>query len=153
MIDPYAAEQVMLPRTLAELYENVGEFTVAAVGGKVIGCGALKFYSAELAEIRSLCVGKNDQTRGLGRGLTERLLGEAEGHGLKVVFALTLARGFFLKCGFREVPRASVPMKVWRDCIHCDKYFHCNPKTMIIDLSCRSSRQVSSRSAASQVSA
>jgi len=134
LINYYAAERVVLPRTLRELYENVREFTVAEVEGKVLGCGALKFYSDEIAEIRSLCVDGTEQAHGLGRALTERLVREAAGHGLKTVFALTLATRFFLKCGFREVPRASLPMKIWRDCIHCDKYFHCDEITVALDL-------------------
>ncbi|MBZ5542068.1 MAG: hypothetical protein LAO07_00125 [Acidobacteriia bacterium] len=56
MINRYAAQRIVLPRPLVELYENVWEFTVAEQDGVIVGCGALKFYSAELAEVRSLCV-------------------------------------------------------------------------------------------------
>ncbi len=152
LINHYAAERVVLPRTLRELYENVREFTVAEVDGKVLGCGALKFYSDEIAEIRSLCVDATEQAHGLGRALTERLVREAAGHGLKTVFALTLATRFFLKCGFREVPRASLPMKIWRDCIHCDKYFHCDEKTVALDLPQPAASPVPSAAEPSEVS-
>jgi len=151
MISHYAAQQVMLPRNLVELYENIREFTVAEEEGRVLGCGALKFYSQELAEIRSLCVDPGGESRGVGRALTERLLDEAEELGLKTVFALTLVPGFFIKCGFREVPRPSLPMKVWRDCIHCAKYFHCDEKAMLTDLPRQSAKQVPSCAEVSEI--
>jgi amino-acid N-acetyltransferase len=135
MINHYAAEKVMLPRPLTDLYESVREFLVAEdEDGQVLGCGALKFYNAELAEVRSLCVAPGTQRRGMGRALVERVLAEAESYDLKTVFALTLAPEFFLKCGFREVARERFPMKVWRDCLRCDRYFHCHEKTVCLDL-------------------
>jgi amino-acid N-acetyltransferase len=137
LVSHYVAQRVMLPRSIPELYENVWEFTVAEDDGEIVGCGGLKFYSAEVGEIRSLCVAPGLQRGGVGRGLTESLLREAEHYGLKTVFALTLVPGFFEKLGFREVPRETLPMKVWRDCVHCDKYFQCDEKTMLLELPAR----------------
>lgn len=135
MINHYAAEHIMLPRSLTDLYESVREFVVAESSeGEVIGCGALKFYSAELAEIRSLCVRPEIQLRGAGRLLLDRLLAEAEHYGLRTVFALTTTLEFFTKRGFREVARERFPMKVWRDCVRCDRYFHCQEKAVYLDL-------------------
>ncbi|MGH9447336.1 MAG: N-acetyltransferase [Terriglobia bacterium] len=135
MISHYAAERIMLPRSLTDLYESVREFLVAGnPKGEMAGCGALKLYNADLAEIRSLCVNPGIQHRGIGRLLTERLLGEAESFGLKTVFALTTTPEFFAKCGFREVARERFPMKVWRDCLRCDRYFHCHEKAVCLDL-------------------
>jgi amino-acid N-acetyltransferase len=137
MISHYAAERVMLPRPLVELYENVWEFTVAEEDGELLGCGALKFYSAELAEIRSLCVAPGIKKRGLGRALSEEILSEAERYGLKTVFALTIIPCFFGKLGFQEVPRERFPTKVWRDCLQCPKYFQCDERAMALDLATR----------------
>jgi amino-acid N-acetyltransferase len=137
LINHYAAQRIVLPRALVELYENVWEFTVAERDGVIIGCGALKFYSAELAELRSLCIAPGVTNRGLGRMLSEHLLDEAERHGLRTIFALTLAPEFFAKLGFREVPRERFPTKVWRDCLACPKYFHCDEKALALDLDAR----------------
>lgn len=135
MINHYAAERIMLPRPLTDLYESVREFSVAeADDGSVLACGALKLYNADLAEVRSLCVSPGSQHRGMGRALTERLIAEADSFGLKTVFALTTTPNFFLKCGFRETARERFPMKVWRDCLRCDRYFHCIEKTVCLDL-------------------
>jgi len=152
LVSHYVAERVMLPRSVAELYENVWEFTVAEGDGEILGCGGLKFYSAEVAEIRSLCVAPGLQKGGVGRGLTESLLREAEHYSLKTVFALTLVTGFFEKMGFHEVPREILPMKVWRDCVHCDRYFQCDEKTMLLELPARAA-DVDSVRETSEVSA
>ncbi len=137
MINFYAEQRIMLPWSLVELYEKVWEFTVAEEDNRVLGCGALKFYSAELAEVRSLCVVPGLKNRGLGRAVSERLLGEAEKHGLRTVFVLTLSPQFFDKLGFHEIPRERFPTKVWRDCVSCPKYFQCDEKAMVLDLEMR----------------
>lgn len=139
MINHYVAEGIMLRRTLTDLYESVREFKVAVAeeDGVILGAGALKIYSPELAEIRSLCVAPGLNGRGVGRAITESLLEEAEQYQLKTVFALTTSPGFFGKMGFREMARERFPMKIWRDCLRCDRYFHCSEKTVAIDLAAR----------------
>ena len=137
MINHYAAQRIVLPRALVELYENVWEFTVAEQEGVIVGCGALKLYNADLAELRSLCVAPAETSRGLGRAISERVLDEAERYGVKNVFALTLSPDFFTRLGFREVPRERFPTKVWRDCLACPKYFQCDEKAVVLDLDAR----------------
>ena len=153
LVHHYAAERVMLARPLQEIYEDVWEFTVAEENGQVLGCGAIKLYSAELAEIRSLCVLPGLPGRGVGTALLQSLLDEAEGLHLKTAFALTLVPGFFAKLGFREVARETLPMKVWRDCLQCEKYFSCDEKTLVLDLASRSLSPTESRHEVAQVSA
>ncbi len=134
LINFYVQEQVVLPRTASELYEHIWEFTAAEQDGALIGCGGLKFYSAELAEIRSLCVSAEIKSKGVGRAIVESLLREAEESGLKRVFALTTSPGFFSKLGFTEASRETLPVKIWRDCLHCTKYFNCIERTFVLDL-------------------
>ena len=153
LVHHYAAKQVMLPRPLQEIYEDVWEFTVAEENGRVLGCGAIKLYSAELAEIRSLSVLPGLPGRGVGTALLESLLDEAKALQLKTVFALTLVPGFFAKAGFREVAREALPMKVWRDCLQCEKFLSCDEKTLVLDLACRSWRSADSPREVAQVSA
>lgn len=147
LIHPHALDQVMLPRSMPELYENVWEFTVAELDGQVAGCGALRFYSGELAEIRSLCVDPARKAAGLGRAITEQLLREARSYGAKTVFALTVVPGFFAKMGFYPVERGDLPLKVWRDCLQCEKYYRCDEKAMAFDLAKLHGRKASHRAA------
>src|SRR5215467_10940733 len=53
LICSYSSDGTLLPRTLAEICENVRDFTVLEESGRVIGCGALHLYGPHLAEIRS----------------------------------------------------------------------------------------------------
>ena len=134
LISHYAAERVLLPRTSEDISEHIEEFTVAEENGKLLGCGGLKFYSREIAEVRSLCVEARLKSNGVGKKIAQRLLSDAERAGLKTVFALTVAPEFFGKLGFREVPRENFPVKVWEDCLRCELYTACNEKAVALDL-------------------
>ncbi len=134
LIHQYAEEEVMLPRALPELYENIWEFTVAEKGGRLAACGALRLYNEEVAEIRSLCVDPQLKTSGLGRAVTNQLMHEARDLGLKRVFALTVVPAFFSRMGFYPVERGALPQKVWRDCLQCEKYFRCDEVAVVFDL-------------------
>jgi amino-acid N-acetyltransferase len=137
LINGYAVEQILLPRPLTNLYEDVWEFTVAEEDGKLLGCGALKFYNQELAEIRSLCVDAEIKARGVGRKLIETLMDEAERYGLKTIFALTVVSAFFEKLGFQKRPRESFPIKVFQDCLGCPKFSCCDEVAVSYELACR----------------
>jgi amino-acid N-acetyltransferase len=145
LINNFARERVMLPRTIADLYENVWSFTVAEEAGQVVGCGALKFYNQELAEIRSLCVEPGRASHGVGTALVERLLDDADGYGLRNIFALTLVPAFFRKCGFRETRREKFPLKISQDCARCDLAACCSEKTVTLDLAARRARRTARR--------
>src|SRR5581483_7596109 len=69
LINGYAAKGIMLPRTEFELSEAIRDFTVVMSGNRLLGCGALHFYSPTLAEIRSLAVAEDAKTHGVGRRL------------------------------------------------------------------------------------
>ena len=69
--------------------------------------------------------------RGVGRGLVGPLLEEARGLGLKRIFALAYLGGFFAKCGFEVVPKESLPQKVWKECVYCDKFHNCDEIAMM----------------------
>ena len=73
LINSYAAEGIMLPRTEFELSENVRDFTVVYSGSQLIGCGALHFYTPTSGEIRSLAVAPEARKQGVGDFLMEAL--------------------------------------------------------------------------------
>ncbi|BAD41874.1 N-acetyltransferase [Symbiobacterium thermophilum] len=132
IINGYAAQGLMLRRPLMMLYESVRDFTVAVDDdGQVLGVAALHIMWRDLAEIRSLAVRPGLTRRGVGRGLVEQLLEEARALGLKRIFALTYQPGFFAKCGFEVVPKESLPQKVWKECVYCDKFHNCDEIAMM----------------------
>jgi amino-acid N-acetyltransferase len=105
LINSYAARGVMLPRTEFEMSEAIRDFTVILSGEKLLGCGALHFYSPTLAEIRSLAVSEQAKTLGVGRKLVGALVMEAQEYELDAAFAFTYVTEFFRKVGFHVVER------------------------------------------------
>src|ERR1700722_6186268 len=100
VIQPYADEGVLLPRSKPELSENVRDFVVAEKDGRVIGCGALHLYGTHLAEIRSTAVTPQSKGLGIGRLLVNALLEESRRHSVNCVCLFTRTPGFFAHLGF-----------------------------------------------------
>jgi amino-acid N-acetyltransferase len=126
LINAYAANGVMLPRTEFEMAENIRDFIVAFEDGRLVGCGALHFYTATSAEVRSLAVDPTVKSKGIGRALVEALEEEAVEQDLHSMFAFTYVAGFFAKLGFEEVDRGELPLKAWKDCLRCPKFQACD---------------------------
>jgi amino-acid N-acetyltransferase len=126
VINAYAAEGVMLPRTEFEMSENIRDFSVAYDGDTLVGCGALHFYTPLSAEVRSLAVRPDVKQHGVGRAIVESLEAEARENDLESIFAFTYVPGFFAKLGFAEVERGELPLKAWKDCLRCPKFEKCD---------------------------
>src|ERR1700676_1883407 len=73
LINDYAANGIMLPRTEFEMSENIRDFSVAHIAERLVGCGALHFYTPTAGEVRSLAVDPVLKTRGVGRRIVEAL--------------------------------------------------------------------------------
>lgn len=134
LINSYARNGTMLPRTEFEMAENIRDFVVAGEYGQIVGCAALHFYTPYSGEIRSLAVDPKLKTRGIGRMLVEALEAEAREHDLASMFAFTYVDGFFRKMGFAEVDRAELPLKAWKDCLRCPKFRACDEIAMVKQL-------------------
>lgn len=135
LINSYAAKGIMLPRTEFEMSENIRDFSVAYAGGKLVGCGALHFYSPVMAEVRSLAVAEDSRAQGIGWLLVEALVREARDYHLDAVFAFTYVPEFFAKMGFHEVERGELPLKAWKDCLRCPKFHSCDEVAVVRVLS------------------
>lgn len=90
----------LLPRTQDELDELISFGFVAICADRLVGFAALEVYSSKLAEIRSLAVVPEMQSRGLGRQLVEQCVELARSRKVLEVMAVTSADGFFQSCGF-----------------------------------------------------
>lgn len=131
LINGYASQQIMLPRTGFEMAENIRDFVVAYSGNTLRGCGALHFYSPVSAEIRSLAVDPRWKSGGIGRTIIEELEREARDNDLESMFAFTYVPGFFRKLGFEIVEREELPLKAWKDCLKCPKFQCCDEIAMV----------------------
>lgn len=127
LISRFANDNVMLPKSFDQLARSFREFVVATdEAGMVIGCGALRVYNEELAEVCSLAVAEEYQGMGIGGMLVERLMENARELSVEQVFALTLRPAFFGHLGFEVTPKENFPLKVWADCRSCPKLHACD---------------------------
>jgi len=126
LVNGMARDQVMLPRSPASVVEGIRSFTVAEVDGAFAGCGALTVVWTDIAEIRSIAVRREYQKLRIGYSLGEALLKDAEELGIARVMAFTYVPGFFERLGFEVVEHASLPHKVFNDCLNCPKFQACD---------------------------
>ncbi len=122
--------EILLPRPLAEICENIRDFVVVEDGNGVFGCGALHLYGIHLAEIRSICVRSGESGRGGGRLLVKALLQEANQHGVTCVCLFTRIPEFFARMGFMVAPREALPDKMYKDCVTCPRMDACDEVAM-----------------------
>lgn len=99
-IEPFVLEGKVLPRTLGELEELIGNYVVAESDGAIVGCAVLEIYSRKLAEVRSLVVMPEYQRFGLGKRLVDACLEKAKAEEILEVMAITSRTSFFQSCGF-----------------------------------------------------
>jgi amino-acid N-acetyltransferase len=127
LVNLYAQRGDMLPRTMGEVYENLRDFFVVRdTDNEFLGCVALHIVWADLAEVKSLAVPENAQSRGLGSLLVNAAIDEAREVGLERVFALTYRPAFFERLGFVQADVMTLPRKVWNECYRCPKFPSCN---------------------------
>ncbi len=131
LICAYSGDGTLLPRTLAEICENVRDFVVLEDKGEIIGCGALHLYGTHLAEIRSITVHPGQQGKGGGGRLVKALFTEAGKHRVTSICLFTRAPEFFAKLGFSVTQRDEIPDKISKDCCVCPRFHNCDEVAMI----------------------
>lgn len=133
----YANKGLLLPRSLSELYEHLRDFYVVEDGSpqqRILGVCGLGICWENLAEIKSLAVDEAHQHNGLGSRLVETCIEEAKKLGLKKIFTLTYAPGFFEKIGFGLIDKSVLPHKIWADCLKCPKFPDCDETAMMREM-------------------
>ncbi len=131
IIDHYAMQGKMLPRSLSELYECTRSFYVCEINEKIVGCCALQVSWENMAEVMSFAVRTEYRGKGIGTKLINAGLKEAKCLNIKDVFTLTYAVPFFQKQGFEIIDKQLLPHKVWSGCIKCPKFPNCDEVPML----------------------
>jgi amino-acid N-acetyltransferase len=134
IVNDYADQNLMLPRTSEQIRRVLPHFLVAEYDARVVGCGSLVRLTAALTELRSLAVAAEWRSSGLGRRLVEALVDQARTAGFQQICALTLVEGFFNKLGFATVDRWTITPKIWHECIYCPKFDACDEIAVLMNL-------------------
>jgi len=126
LVNEFAAEQSMLPRTPESIHLTLDSVVVAVdFQDRVLACGALKEYSPSLAEVASVAVARSAHGLGLGRAIVHAIEDLARMRDIHELFALTLTPGFFAALGYTTAERAGYPEKIRRDCVGCNRRAAC----------------------------
>ncbi|MFH0876759.1 MAG: N-acetyltransferase [Candidatus Omnitrophota bacterium] len=133
IVNHFASKNLMMPRSLNEIYETIRDFWIfAKKPNKIMGCVALHVVGWDnLAEIKSLAVEPRHQHQGIGSSLIEACLKEARELHVAQVFALSYNPRFFKKFGFKIASKARLPHKVWAECCNCPKFPDCGEIALI----------------------
>jgi len=134
LVNGYAAQNLMLPRTPEQIKRALPGFLVAISGGRVVGCGSNVQLTPKLTELRSLAVAPETRGTGLGKRLVQALVIAARDAGYDKICALTLNEGFFNACGFQTVDRWAITPKIWQECIYCSKFDRCDEIAVLMNL-------------------
>ena len=134
LVNGFAAQNIMLPRSESQVWVALPDFVVAEIDGRLAGCGSLIALSTRLAEIRSLAVAADCQGHGVGGHIVGVLLDMARQRGLDQVCALTLRPNFFQHQGFQVIDRWSITPKIWGECVFCAKFHHCDEIAVLFNL-------------------
>ena len=115
LVAPLAERRVLLNKEAVAYYESVGDFVVAEVDGRVVGCGAVHVLWEDLGEVRTLAVDPSVLGRGVGSALLEHLTERALALGLSRLFCLTFETAFFTRHGFDVIEGQAVDPQVYAE--------------------------------------
>jgi amino-acid N-acetyltransferase len=125
LVERYANNKEMLHRSLSTMYENIQEFVVLENEDQIVGCGALHVSWDDLAEVKALAVAEEFKGQDLGRKIVEKLQENAKALGIHKVFALSFKPEFFIKLGYKVIPKETLPHKIWSECVNCYLFPDC----------------------------
>ena len=134
---------LLVPRSVANIVENIDRFTIALSGGTMVGCATYQILPEigtplhATVEIQSVAVRLPWRRLGIGRALVRHILQEIKRFGPAEALVLTFAPDFFKSLGFAEIPKSQVMHKLYRGCVNCTKHadpFTCPEMAMSIRL-------------------
>ena len=134
LVNAYALQGTILPRSLKSVEESVEDWIVAAADAEILGCVSLLRYSSGLVEVRSLVVRDRFQGLGIGSRLVQALLAEARRRQIPALFVLTRKVPFFSRFDFLLTTKQLFPEKVWIDCQQCPLINNCDESAMVLHL-------------------
>ncbi len=134
LINQFAKKDLMLPRSLSELYEKIRDHYVYVENGSIRGCASLHVFWKDLAEIKSVAVDEDFQKRGVGKELIQKCFEDGKKLGVKKLFVLTYIPEFFEYMGFKRVDKELLPHKIWSECVKCHKFPDCGEIPLLIEI-------------------
>ncbi len=115
LVNEYAAEGLMLPRTEQHVAARIDNYVVAGnAAGHVLACAALEEYSPSLGEVSSVAVASTAHGKGLGTQVVLGVERLARTRDIEELFAMSLTDNFFLSLSYEQTSIARYPEKLLR---------------------------------------
>jgi amino-acid N-acetyltransferase len=115
LVSQYAAQGLMLERTLEQIAFRIDNYVVATdPSGRVVACAALEEYSPSLAEVSSVAVAQSHHGQGLGTQVVLGVERLARARDIEELFALSLTDNFFLSLAYKPTTISRYPEKLAR---------------------------------------
>lgn len=131
LIAEHVVEGRLLPRERHEIAGHAHRFVVAVADEEVVACAELAPLSRRVSEVRSLVVGGEARSHGIGHQILEELIRRATVAGFDQLCAFTHAPGYFVQQGFSIVPHVWVPEKIVTDCHACIHFRRCGQYAVV----------------------
>ena len=109
IIDGYAQQGILLPRSHEEIADKIGSFHVVVRDGDLVGLAALRDFGAGIGELRSLSVDPDWHGYGFGELLIRAVVARARATGIGELYVITASPGYFGRFGWAELPMDEVP--------------------------------------------
>lgn len=131
LIKSHAERGKMVQRPLDELYANLRSYVVCEIEGEIVGCASTHIFWSDLAELKGLAVADAFQGRGIGAALCQACYEDMQRLGVKNLFALSSAPGFFERLGYQRIAKERLPRFIWGECVRCPSFPVCNEEALI----------------------
>lgn len=115
LVSPLAERRILLQKEAVAYYEATGDFVVAELDDRIVGCGAVHVLWEDLAEIRTLAVADEALGRGVGTAILDALVERGRGLGVRRLFCLTFETAFFERHGFEAIEGQAVSPEVYAE--------------------------------------
>ncbi len=109
IIDGYAQQGILLPRSHEEIADKIGSFHVVVRDTDVVGLAALRDFGAGIGELRSLSVDPDWHGYGFGELLIRAVVARARALGIGELYVITASPGYFGRFGWSGLPMEEVP--------------------------------------------
>ncbi len=113
LIQPFVDEGKILPRTKAQINDQLDDFVLLFDNNQLVACAGLKdCKEGFMGEIYSLAVAEQAQNTGLSKNLLDKIMLKAQQENFSKIFALTkYGTQWFVKNGFTQMNISDLPSK------------------------------------------
>ena len=111
LLQPFVAQDLLLPRSLSSIEQDINDFILIKNKNKLIACAGLRKYDHHYGEIYALAINKNYQNQGYSRQLLANIIAQARQQKISYLFAISKhQKEWFIKQKFLIANLNDIPL-------------------------------------------